>query len=187
MNTTKIPFAFRSFALTAAIFTVSSASIGCASAVEAAEPDGDLAVATAPSRTASPGSGDACAHTTPGIYTNDEDAGPGQRVGGECHYEETRGYVVVTSIENAPSDEYNCSIRPQKIGVTFYDANGNALASDALRNSYGANAPLGCLDREGIRVGAHLSATRAVLTSGTCSPVVLRVTEDLALCDVECF
>lgn len=186
MNTPTTLSAFRSFAFALAFSGATFGTFGCASALEAADPSGDLSATPSPARPAMPVTGDACAHTTPGIYTN-EDTGPGPRVGGECHYDEVRGYVVVTSIEDAPADEYNCSIRPQKIAVTFYDSNGNALATDTLRNAYGANAPLGCLEREGIRVGAHLPATRAVITSGTCSPVVLRVTEELSICDAECF
>lgn len=188
MFTTTSLSPLRSFAFTATLAMASLGAFGCASAVDSGASSAETDITPSPSRTTAPmGGGDACAHTTPGIYTNEEDAGLVPRVGGDCHYDETGGYVVVTSIENAPVDEYNCSIRPQTIAVTFYDGNGNAVATDTLRNAYGANAPLSCLEREGIRVGAHLAATRAVLTSGTCSPVVLRVTQELSLCDAECF
>jgi hypothetical protein len=108
MSTTTSLSPLRSRALTAVVALASLGAFGCASAADAGASSTETSSMPSPSRTTEPMSGgDACAHTTPGIYTNDADAGLVPRVGGECHYDETRGYVVVTSIENAPADEYN--------------------------------------------------------------------------------
>jgi hypothetical protein len=178
----------RTFALFAAVAAAALGTFGCASAVDASEPSGDVATTTDPSRTTRPElRGDACAHPELGIYTNDADGGPANAVGGECHYDETHGYVVVTSIEEAGVGDYNCSMHPQRVAVTFYDASGNAVATEHLRNDYGANPPLHCLEREGIRVGAHFPAARSVLTAGTCSPVVLSIDADFPSCTTGCY
>ncbi len=188
MSTANASSSLHAFVLSAAMAFAAFGTVGCASAVDASEPSGDVGTTTDPSRTTRPAlGGDACAHTTPGIYTNDADGGPANAVGGECHYDETQGYVVVTSIEEAGVGDYNCSMHPQRVAVTFYDASGNAVATDALRNAYGANPPLHCLEREGIRVGAHFPAARSVLTAGTCSPVVLSIDADFPSCTTGCY
>jgi hypothetical protein len=183
-TTTSLHRSFRAVALTAAALL----SFGCGGAAEEGSPNDSVAMgvvganANAPSR----GAGDSCApHTPVGVYTNEDP--PNDFAGGGCRYDEVRGYVVVTSIADAPADDYNCSIRPQRIEVTFFDSVGNPLATDVLHNSYGANAPLACLEREGIRFGAHLPARWLTLTAGTCSPTVLRLDAPLTTCDATCF
>jgi hypothetical protein len=189
MSTTNAASSAHRLFLSAALAVAALASFGCASAAGgAADAENAMGTATVPGSATRPRfSGDACAHTEPGIYANETDGGPSRRVGGECHYDETEGYVVVTAIDEAPADAYNCAMHPRRVAVTFYDANGNAIANDDMRNAYGANPPLHCLESEGIRIGAHFPATRAVITSGTCSPTVLRIHGEFGSCDTGCF
>jgi hypothetical protein len=115
------------------------------------------------------------------------DADAGRWVGGECTYTTTPGYIVVTSIDEAPAGEANCSVRPRAVRAAFYDKAGNYVRDERVTIGAGSNPPESCLEGEGLRVGAHLPATLRTITAGTCNPLFVTLDAPLAICERDCW
>ena len=130
---------------------------------------------------------DGCAPHLPDPPSPSDDADAGPLVGGECAYTTTPGYLVITSIEEAPASDANCSVRPRQVRAAFYDASGNPVRDERITVSGGMNPPESCLEGEGLRVGAHLAATMHTIAAGTCNPLFVTLDAPLTTCERDCW
>lgn len=110
--------------------------------------------------------------------SNDDDI----NVGGACEYNQIEGTAVITSIEDAPADEYNCPVNPKKVLFTFIPNDPNAPDNYQFKNvldsiqdisiNAGRNPSLIWIEQNGLAVDNVYVCTREEITSGTCTPVV---------------
>ncbi len=109
-----------------------------------------------------------------------------------CTYADTTGTVTIRTIQTPPSSEYNCPNNAKKVIFDFVPDDPNAVSAqdqnDQITIGAGMNPPESCLQPNGISVGAQLPAIRENELTGSCSPLVWKITlPNLQLCTDECW
>ena len=106
-------------------------------------------------------------------------------VGGPCTYREWPGEAVITQAAAADPEALNCDNQP--VSVLFdFTPDAPSTPADylfpsvedqgrALTLGEGLNPPRAWVEREGLAPGSSHAAVRMEITSGTCTPVLFRV------------
>jgi hypothetical protein len=111
-------------------------------------------------------------------------------VGGPCTYTEFRGTATITTIEDAPADDYNCANNPKLVSYSFtpneaeassdYKFTNVADSDQSLKILGGKNPAQTWLESNGVQIGNTYTCVRAEIQSGTCTPVIFTI-KDLDL------
>ncbi len=119
-----------------------------------------------------------------------ENSDTNKMVGGPCTYTEFTGTATITSIEDAPADDYNCTNNPKLVSYTFTPDTAEASSDYAFTNIAdtdqllkilgGKNPAQTWLENNGVQIGNTYACVRAEIQSGTCTPVIFTI-KDLDL------
>jgi hypothetical protein len=105
----------------------------------------------------------------------------GPPIGGPCTYVDVPGMATIVSVEQAPSNEYNCA---DAVKVTFDFVPTDPAAIGHYRHpgwkdtgnhftlGAGMNPPKTWALERGLTAGSEFACVRSESTSGACTPVV---------------
>jgi len=102
--------------------------------------------------------------------------------GGACSYNKFEGYAIIKSITAAPSSEYNCPDKPQKIVFEFIPSDKSDKqkykfksfndSSASMHINDGANPSMKWVKANRIEKGKKFKCFRTEIAKGTCTPVI---------------
>lgn len=110
--------------------------------------------------------------------------------GGGCRYADTPGTASILSVETPPTGENACPRDPVQVTFRFTptDASLPVTASFALTIGDGKHPPRAWVTASGLGVGTVHPAVRSRITEGTCTPLIIVLTDvDHAAANAACF
>ena len=102
-------------------------------------------------------------------------------VGGICTYKTVTGTAVIVSVEDAPTNGFNCN--DDSVVVVFDFTPDDQTDVDAnddgqeLTIGSGMNPPRTWINSNGLTVGSSHNCTRKKIQTGTCTPLIFEFTD----------